>query len=371
MLSGALVQHKRDLIVTLIIFIGQATIFSLAWFRASRPETFDFPAFYSAARLWESGNNPYDLKAQCNVQIPIRGSDCLPMAHAPILLPFVSLVSNDNFILSYWRWSAVLVFVWALCVLPIHLFTDSLKYSLQALLFIPALVGIMLSQETPFLLMAVLLWAFLLLRNQDVWAGLALSLIVIKPHLALLLGVPLLFSRLRAFLGFACGSLLLAVYSLFLVGVDGLRGMVQIGAIMAQGKGFGVSQDKMFNVAGLLVRTGLNPRWSWLFFILGLVFISYLWRKGITASFLSIGMMIALLISPHLHFHDLSLLLVPALLLSSRAPAIISIAWLMGYLLGFEYFMIYAVMATLIGLHLNRLRVDTSQAKLLNVYSLI
>ena len=304
-----------------IAFIAiQVILYAAAW-RTVLPKESDFPAFYSAARIWQEGGNPYDLEKQCEKQIPIRGVPCLPFAHPPVLLPLISLVSNDDFLSSYYRWTAVLLIVVLVCVIPLYRISHEWQNSIQSILFLPLVISLALGQDTAFVLLGVLLWLWLLIEGQDFLAGLALSLSVVKPQIAILLGIPLLFARPKAFAGFCAGGLALAVFSFALVGIDGFVGLLRIVRVMSQGQGFGVNTQAMISVTGLLVRLGLSPAWSWVFFGLALIGVSILWRRfGATPQTLSLGIVIALFCAPHLHLHDLSLLSGPILFLHPQAP---------------------------------------------------
>ena len=209
--------------LAVIFIVLQIVLYAAAW-RTVLPKETDFPAFYSAARLWEQGTNPYDLEKQCAAQIPIRGVPCLPFAHPPVLLPLLSTVSSDNFAGSYYRWTIVLLVVVVACVFPFYKISRQWQTSIQSILFLPIVISLALGQDTPFILLSVLLWLWLLGEGKDFWAGLFLSLSVIKPQIAILLGVPMLFARPRAFAGFCAGGLALLLFSFALVGADGFRG---------------------------------------------------------------------------------------------------------------------------------------------------
>lgn len=304
-----------------IAFIAiQVILYAAAW-RTVLPKESDFPAFYSSTRIWQEGGNPYDLEKQCEKQIPIRGVPCLPFAHPPVLLPLMSLISNDDFLRSYYRWTGALLIVVLLCVIPFYRISHNWQNSIQSILFLPVVISLALGQDTPFILLGVLLCLWLLAEGKDFLAGLALSLSVIKPQIAILLGLPLLFARPKAFAGFCVGGLALAGFSFALVGIDGFVGLLRIVRVLSQGQGFGVNTQFMVSVTGLLVRVGLSPSWSWGFFGLALIGITILWRRfGITPQTFSLGIVLALFCAPHLHLHDLSLLSGPILFLHSQAP---------------------------------------------------
>src|SRR5215472_7822000 len=223
----------------IFLVTAQVVLYAVAW-RTVAPRDTDFPAFYAAARLWQKGLNPYDLQMQCNEQIQIRGEPCLPFAHPPVLLPLVALLSNDDFTSSYHRWVFCVLIAVVVCLVPLSQLTQDWIVSLQSVLFLPVILAIILGQDTPFILLGVLLWVWLLNRRQDVCAGLALSLAVVKPQIAILLGLPLLFSRPKAFAGFCLGAFLLTLYSFALVGTQGFHGLIAITALMSQGQGFGI-----------------------------------------------------------------------------------------------------------------------------------
>ena len=334
--------------IIIVFLLLQVILYVAAW-RTVQPNETDFPAFYSAARTWSNHHNPYSLEEQCRVQLPIRGVPCLPFAHPPVLLPLISLVSNDDFISSYYRWSLLLVLVTVGCILPIYNLCHDWKLTFQTILFFPVIVAITFGQDTPFILLAVLLWAWLLTSKRDVLAGLALSVAVVKPQIAILLALPLLFSRPKAFAGFCLGATLLTAYSFALVGAEGFRGLLQIVQVMSHGEGYGVNPKAMLNATALLVRSGLSVGWSWPVFIIGLLAISLLWKKkGTALRELSVGIILALFCAPHLHFHDLSLLS-PSLVLTNPSVAILSsVVLLVGYAFALQQWFGYALMLVLL-----------------------
>lgn len=339
---------------TLIIFFLLQLILYAAVSRTLQPKESDFPAFYSAARSWSNDQNPYDIEEQCRIQVPIRGVPCLPFAHPPILVPLISLISNESFDSSYYRWKLLLFIITALCVVPLYQISGNWVLSFQSILFLPVIIAISLGQDTPFILLAVLSWALFLTRNRDLLAGLALSFAVLKPQIAILLALPMLFSRPRAFVGFCIGATALVVYSFALIGAPGFRGLLEIVTFMSQTEGFGVNPRNMLNATALLVRAGLSASWSWVILGLGLIAVSVVWKKkGTSLNELGPGIIVALFCAPHLHFHDLSLLTVSLILLPRLSIMLCSVLLLMAYALGWHQWAGYALMLGL-GLALPR-----------------
>src|SRR6185369_15225415 len=127
--------------LAIVFIIVQSVLYLGAW-RTVSPMESDFPAFYSAARLWHEGTNPYDLEQQCRTQLPIRGEPCLPFAHPPVLLPLISLVSNDDFVGSYHRWTMVLLCVVLICLFPFYQLSRQWQLSIQSILFLPIVIAL-------------------------------------------------------------------------------------------------------------------------------------------------------------------------------------------------------------------------------------
>ena len=329
------------IVLQIVLYAGAA--------RTVSPKESDFPAFYSAARLWHEGANPYDLEEQCGKQFPIRGEPCLPFAHPPVLLLLLSLISSDDFVGSYYRWTAVLFVVVLICLIPLYKISKQWQLSIQSILFLPIVIALALGQDTPFILLSVLCWLWLLGERRDFVAGLVLSLSVLKPQIAILLGVPLLFARPKAFAGFFVGGLALLLFSFLLVGRDGFDGLLHIVRVMSHGEGFGVNPAVMISVTGLLARLGLSASWSWMFFALALVAISVLWRKlGTTPPTLSAGIALALFCAPHLHLHDLSLLSGPILFIHPLAPVAVSAFLAAAYAFSLQQWAAYILLGFVI-----------------------
>lgn len=262
----------------------------------------------------------------------------MPFNHTPILLPLMSLVSDENYEASYKRWSLLLIIVLLLALVPAYCLSKNADSSLQSILFLPIFISITQGQDTIFLLFAIFAWACLLARQQDFLAGLALAIGVVKPQIILLLGLPLSFSRFRAFVGFATGSTIAAVFGLLLVGFSGYESLIGIIRVSAAGGAFGVHQQDMYNLGGTFVRDGLSFYWIWVFFGIAIVGISILWRRvGITSNTLSLGIVATILATPHLLLHDLSLLVVPLYLIHPYAPAIATVALLISGSAGIPY----------------------------------
>src|SRR6185369_5667395 len=211
---------KRIFLYVAILLCG---LYSVRWL-TTRPNV-DFPAFYSAGRLFREGRQPYDLKAQCQVQGQITTIGCLPFAHPPLLLPVMALTAVDNWLTARVLYGSFLWLLFVACLWPLKRLTGSWTHATALLSFIPVCQSLQATQSSPLILLGVLWWASLLNDRKDFSAGVALAIALIKPHLALALGLPLIFVRPKAFLGFLCGGAAIGIYTLALVGPEGIKGI--------------------------------------------------------------------------------------------------------------------------------------------------
>jgi hypothetical protein len=326
LLAFGFIMHAGWYLAATIFFIQNKIINDL-----------DFLSSYTASEIAKSAGYPwiYDTQRQAEIQAIIRGPDffesgLLPFIHPPFIVPLYTILLPTDYSAAYviWQVFAILVVVGTGFVLAGLLLAgglparSALPMALCAAVFYPTLVSAWKGQDTVILLGAVGLWALGLTRKDERLAGLALALATIRPQIALGLAIPMLFARRKVFGWFVVGALVLGVYSLLLIGFEGALDYKQILQMSAAGEIFNINQQDMFNLLGLSLRIfpGFNPGWlgaaSWaLFFgVIGLV--SYLWWKSDGRQkpawyliFLSI--VLVNFASPHLHYHDLSILVVP------------------------------------------------------------
>ena len=253
----------------------------------------------------------------------------LPFNHPPLLLPALGPLSRTSPGTAYLIWTAVSV---ALFLAGTLILTWKMSESatsglptavvrLGILVFYPIAVAVTQGQDTALLFLGVAGFVFLLSRNRDFAAGSALSLAVIRPHIALGLALPFLFARRRVFLGFLIASSILAAYSLSLVGVTGAIQLLEL----VQRTGFGgdlmIGGSRMPNVLGFLERTAdtesraLLATAAWSIWILFVAASSAAWKSlGNRVSILHVGLLIcgSIVLAPHIHLHDAALLAIAA-----------------------------------------------------------
>lgn len=203
-------------------------------------------------------------------------------------------------------------------------------YVLAAVLFVPFLNALVMGQKSVFLLL-ILLGAFLLLRYQRPFgAGIVFGLIVFKPHLGLVIGLTMLAKRQWAF---AAGAVLvvfsLVAYSWFYQGElfgDYLNVVLGMNDYL-QTQGYQLEDAHSLWGAVTLACHSQSP---WLSKVstalLSLVVVFLLWRavgESVTlkseafARQFSAMIVATVLLSPHFYGYDLTILLLPFLLILS------------------------------------------------------
>jgi hypothetical protein len=105
------------------------------------------------------------------------------------------------------------------------------------------------------LFLGTAIWVFGLLSKKDLLAGIGLSLTTVRPHIALVLAIPMLIRYRRVFLAFFFSAGLLALFSMIILGLNGIQGFINVLLITAGGDWYGIHQDAMVNLIGLLMRS--------------------------------------------------------------------------------------------------------------------
>lgn len=326
-----------------LLFLGialQAGFYIALWlFYVTYPNALnraDFSSFYAAGRIAKTDgfSRIYDLDLQYSIQQAVLGrpmsmNDMLPFNHPPLLLPIQALVAHANYTVAYIYWEVALAALLGIGLYFSFRFIQASAPGDQAVplllvmefLFYPIFISILKGQDTALMLMGAMLWMYGLGINNDRTAGLGLALTVVRPQIALFLAIPFLFKRRKVFWWFLAGSFALAGYSVWMVGFQGAMGLLQAILISIEGGGYGMSEATMFNLTGLLVRVLSAPgsdaihAVSWAAYLASVIGLSLLWAKSGQIENKHIGLAVALglFTSPHLHYHDLGLLILPVL----------------------------------------------------------
>ncbi len=331
------IYYRAFLVSGLISLVVTSGIF---WFQMIRSHELrtgsDFIAFFTAAEI---ATNPggyasiYNINEQYAVQTRVVGFELndrqiLLYNHMPFMVPLLDLLINKAYIPSFCRWALMLIAVYGIAIIPIsqtypeHWRKQSRWISLSVLTFFPFSVSLIIGQDTAFLALGTALFIAGIWKNDDWLAGLGLTVMLVRPHIAVLIAVPVFFRRPMAFLWFLVFSLVLTVFSVFLISIEGVKDFINILLISTQGEWYGMNEAKMLNILGLLIRTlpeindDVKRIFSWLLFVFSAIFLSLMWKspKNKTIHLIGISILTALFCVPHLHYHDLTLIVFPLIL---------------------------------------------------------
>ena len=367
--------------------ISLALCSSILWLRmiTSKAERTgsDFIALYAAGRVarLDGFSKVYDPLLQQAVEQEQVGFELAPgqvllYNHVPYLIPVLWLIAGRSYLISFMIWSALLVLIYGIGTwILIRIVHPGRPYdwlSAAAILtFYPLFISLMNGQDTAFVFLGLCLWLAGLLSGDDRMAGLGLSLTTVRPQLALLLAVPFLFRRRKVLAWFCVGVGILGLVSLAAVGLRGIHGFfVQI-SVSASGEWYGLKESLMVNLVGLLWRIapGLGGEiihgFGWAFYGLVVVGLCVLWARSseIREKQIVVALTLALFASPHLHYHDLTFLLIAliagACLMArggviqprdtAMGPLSISILLLLGSLVpALEYNIAYVLMVLIV-----------------------
>ena len=284
------------------------------WLRRALNPRFpsDFLVYYQGALTGRTAgwSHLYDFERQQQVlQLVAPGlawsQEWGPFWNPPPLAWLVAPATLLPYPFAYGVWSAAmtgcLVLGWWLAA-PGH-GSERALHLLAFLALFPVAFCLALGQPVPLLFGSVAVACWLLRKERPVLAGLALSLVALKPHPLLLLPVALLAAgHFRAFAAAAAGIGFLALISLVSLGTDGLD---QLRSDLAVASSW---QQAPFTIAGLF---GNGPAgWS----ARGAVAVAALlvaWRHRRSGPELPIaaGVVGSLAVAPFLHLQDLVLLL--------------------------------------------------------------
>ena len=294
----------------------------------------DFLFYYSIGRVARDHGlgAVYNLDFQSVEQAKVTG---LPVGtqqiflpnHPPFINPVVMFLSGLDYRQAYLGFVAFLFLLVGLGLPPLG---NALKqvgwprihiYLALAgvFLFEPLYISVLKGQDSALLLLGGLLWFAGWMRKDDRLAGLGLSLTLIRPQIALVLALPFLFQQRKVFGWFCVGAVVLGIYCLLQVGWTGALDYFHILTTSAGGEGYGLAESAMFNITGLLLRLapnmglGLVHSIGWSLFAFVLVGLCVLWglSRSIGYRHIALAVILSLVAAPHLHYHDLTLLVIP------------------------------------------------------------
>lgn len=321
--------------------ISLALCYSLLWVRMITTPVertgADFIAFYAAGRIVqnEGAAHAYDLALEQKYEEEVVGfavdsQHISPYLHPPFLLPLTGAVALDDFVLSFVIWNLVMAAFLCAGFIPLSRllrdeFSRSERLTLAAgiLLFFPAYESLINGQDSAILYLGVCLWLVGILKHKDRLAGLGLALMTIRPHLAILFALPFLFKRRLVWWWFLLGASLLVLFSLVYAGPGGIEGFLRVLLVSGRGVNFHTGEDNMVNLVGMLWRIFPGASASvihgigWGVYCAAIAGLCVYWFRvrSVAEKQVSLMALTATLVAPHLHFHDLVLLIVPVVCL--------------------------------------------------------
>ena len=272
----------------------------------------DFRLAYAAASVGiTSGySHLYDLAAQKSAIEGLgSGFNPQPFISPPplawlvtplLLLPFVAALVIWTLLLL-----AALCWTWFLLAPP----GMWMRLAHLALLLgvFPVAFAVIVGQPGPLVAAAVATSWWLMRNDRPVWAGFVLSLIVLKPQLALLVPICLLVSgHARTFGAWLVATLLIGLVALALLGPDGLASYREV---LAQTQTPVWDITRRYSISGPL---GLGPvlTVTQLLVVGGTLFAAWRRRGGGPEIPMAAGIVGSLLFTPYLGFQDFLMLIV-------------------------------------------------------------
>ncbi|MCI0626309.1 MAG: DUF2029 domain-containing protein [Acidobacteria bacterium] len=333
-----------------ILFVGLIVAFAiLAWNARDRilQGNSDFISYYTAARIVQSGQSGslYNLELQKENQEAVLDSigsqfrfldGLLAYNHPPFEVLFFVPLAWLRYLNAFFVWGVISVICVGLSV-GVLCRADSQRpanadvpcYVLGAFAFLPVWVTLVQGQDSATTLLFLTLAFHSFKRSSDVRAGLWLSLILQRfQFLPLILAVLLFKKRWRALAGFAVGAVLILLASLYVTGISGLK---EYGHLLVEmtnwinRKGIYPSQMHCLRGQAYALWYPAHPLLANVatavatLVLIGVLLVGWLgpWQPGRTRFDLQFALLVvvSLVASPHLNFHDLSLLLLPSILI--------------------------------------------------------
>lgn len=292
----------------------------------------DFRLVYGAAlNAWQHGyGHLYDLAGQ-KAAVESLGAYWQPYLNPPPLAwlatPFLALQFGVAIVAWTFLMLAGATFAWRFAAPGVGVIRAA-HLALFLGLF-PTAFGLLVGQPVALVAAVVATSWWLAERDRPIFAGLVLSLIAVKPQLALLVPLCLLVAgRWRTFGAWAAATAALVVASLLLLGGEGLQRYRDALSLASQWE-----STRGFAIAGPL---GLGPQFYVVEVIVVAVACVAAWRhrrEGVGALYAT-GIVASLLFTPYVGFQDFAMLVVAGWLVIRSGATQIQIALMVvGYAL--------------------------------------
>jgi alpha-1,2-mannosyltransferase len=296
----------------------------------------DFRLAYGAALVGirNGYSHLYDLQAQRSaIESLGAGFNPQPFISPPPLAWLATPLILLPFSIAVVVWTVLLLFalVWTWYLLAPG--GGLAKFAHLALLIgvFPVAFGVMVGQPGALVAAAVATAWWLMRRDHPVWAGLALSLIVLKPQMAFLIPLCLLVSgHARTFGAWLAASLVIGLIALALLGPDGVA---RYRDVLAQTQTPAWDITRRYSISGPI---GLGPLLNVTQVLVVAIAVFAAWRHRREGPEIPIaaGIVGSLLATPYLGFQDFVMLVVAGwLVVRARANAWQVALLVVGYIL--------------------------------------
>jgi glycosyl transferase family 87 len=331
----------------LLVFSGLILAYAfMAWNARDRISqgNSDFIIYYTAVRIVQSGQHDslYNLELQATTQKALLESmgsqlhffdDLLPYNHPPFEILFFLPLGYLPYLKAFLVWGVVSI---ACVVASVGLLLRDGSnwfrepgYFLGAFAFLPVSINLLQGQDSASTLLFLTLAFQGFRQSKDVQAGLWLSLVLQRfQFLPLILLILLFKRRWKALGGFVAGAFAIFLGCLYVVGTSGLQDYARLVIEMTgwiERKGIYPSQMQCLRGQAYALWYPAHPQWANGATALATVILGGVlllawqgpWQPGRARFDLQFGLLvlIGLVASPHLNFHDLTLLVLPAILI--------------------------------------------------------
>jgi hypothetical protein len=309
------VVTKRLPLVILVVagVLALRNLVGVLHFALQRALEGDFAVYYIFARVgidhgWQS---LYDAGAMRQEWLALGSAFLYPALYPPTLAWFVAPFAALPFAAGYALWNVLLIaslLVTRWLTVPASTWLARIGHLAFAVALPAVAFGLLLGQVVIVVAAAVAISWWLLRHNRPLVAGLVLSLIALKPQLALLLPIALLVAgQWRTFLSWAAGSLVMLGAALATIGVSGLQTYASLLAASTHALGTVMVYPEL-TLPGLLGSGWTGAVAQGLVAVITLVLV---WRRrgaGLEFPFAA-GLCGSLLIANFLHAQDVGILL--------------------------------------------------------------
>ncbi len=289
----------------------------------------DFCAFYTGARIYvQDPSRVYDLALQRATEQQLIGRDDIPFNHPPYELLLWLSLTRLSFQAAFWVWrlaSLVLLAVASkLLATALCPRLGAPAIFLRALAFFPVPYCLWMGQDSVLLLAILAACAWFLAQRMEWMAGAALGLALFKPQLILPVAAVYLLLRRRRWRwqmlgGFLCSAFAALALSILMVGFAGMRQMMTILLEGQTATHMAIHPSMMPNVRGFIsLLLGGHSKLEAIMvgaISVGLLLVARaaMQRQQPPARAFAGLVCFAILVSFHLNLHDLTLLLLPIL----------------------------------------------------------